>query len=293
MGLNTLNDLLILAELDETLDKGGPFTVFVPVDQAFEVLIQRFGGMEVAEKQFNENPEVLTSLLKHHVVSGVIPSTALQNNMVVPSLLQTPLRVKFYESEKADWTPLKVPTDKSSPPSSNFLPSQVVTINGARVIRPNIQAKNGMIHIVDRVIFNVPQADVYNTLKGDKEQRYSTLVSAIERAGLVPVLANPQAGPFTVFAPTNKAFSLLSPSELNAILSDPVKLTNLLKRHVVQDLIYTSGLQGFQKAYALDFELLFIYHAKGMTKVNGANVVDQDLTALNGVIHTIDSVLGL
>jgi len=69
---------------------------------------------------------------------------------------------------------------------------QVVTINGARVIRPNIQAKNGMIHIVDRVIFNVPQADIYNTLKGDKEQRYSTLVSAIERAGLVPVLANPQ-----------------------------------------------------------------------------------------------------
>ena len=78
----------------------------------------------------------------------------------------------------------------------------------------------------------------------------------------------PAAGPFTVFAPTNKAFSLLSPSELNAILSDPVKLTNLLKRHVVQDLIYTSGLQGFQKAYALDFELLFIYHAKGNDKLD-------------------------
>jgi uncharacterized surface protein with fasciclin (FAS1) repeats len=77
----------------------------------------------------------------------------------------------------------------------------------------------------------------------------------------------PAAGPFTVFAPTNKAFSLLSPSELNAILGDPAKLTNLLKRHVVQDLIYTSGLQGFQKAYALDFELLFIYHAKGNDKL--------------------------
>lgn len=78
-------------------------------------------------------------------------------------------------------------------------------------------------------------------------------------------------------------------------------------------MIYTSGLQGFQKAYALDFEILYIYHAKGtltldgrvesidqflrlstgMTKVNGANVVDQDMTALNGVIHSIDSVLGL
>ena len=71
------------------------------------------------------------------------------------------------------------------------------------------------------------------------------------------------AGPYTVFAPTNKAFSLISRSELNGILNDPAKLTKLLQRHVVQDLIYTSGLKGFQKAYALDFEILYIYHAKG------------------------------
>ena len=71
-------------------------------------------------------------------------------------------------------------------------------------------------------------------------------------------------GPFTVFAPTNQAFSLISPSELNAILNDPVRLTKLLKHHVVQDLIYTSGLQGFQKAYALDYELLYIYHSNGI-----------------------------
>lgn len=71
------------------------------------------------------------------------------------------------------------------------------------------------------------------------------------------------AGPYTVFAPTNKAFSLISRAELNGILNDPAKLTKLVQRHVVQDLIYTSGLQGFQKAYALDFEILYIYHAKG------------------------------
>lgn len=101
-------------------------------------------------------------------------------------------------------------------------------------------------------------------------------------------------------------------------MNDPERLSKLLKRHVVQDLVYTSGLQGFQKAYALDFEILYIYHAKsklklfdiytgdtalanltnyrfneGMTKVNGANVVEQDVTTLNGVIHIIDSVLGV
>lgn len=70
-------------------------------------------------------------------------------------------------------------------------------------------------------------------------------------------------GPYTLFAPTDKAFSLISRSELNKMLNDPDRLTKLLQRHVVQDLIYTSGLQGFQKAYTLDFELIYIYHAKG------------------------------
>ncbi|XP_057371625.1 WW domain-binding protein 11-like isoform X1 [Daphnia carinata] len=280
LGLNTLNDLLVLSGLDEMFDKEGPFTVFVPVDQAFEILIQKFGGMEKASEEFNKNPDVLNSLLKHHVVAGSVSSSSLQNNGVMQSLLTTPLRVKFYESEDNEWRPLKVNTE-------------VITVNGARVVKPDIQATNGVIHIVDRVLFPVPQADIYNTLKNDPAQRYTTLISAIDKAGLTTVLANPTGGPYTVFAPTNKAFSLISRSELNAILNDPAKLTKLLQRHVVQDLIYTSGLQGFQKAYALDFEILYIYHAKGMTKVNGANVIDQDNTTLNGVIHTIDSVLGL
>jgi len=40
----------------------GPFTVFVPVDQAFEILIQKFGGMEKASEEFNKNPELLSSV---------------------------------------------------------------------------------------------------------------------------------------------------------------------------------------------------------------------------------------
>ena len=64
---------------------------------------------------------------------------------------------------------------------------------------------------------------------------------------------------------------MISRNELNKILNDPARLTKLLQRHVVQDLIYTSGLQGFQKAYALDFEILYIYHAKGNDNNNKYN----------------------
>lgn len=47
-------------------------------------------------------------LLKHHVVPGAVQSSALQNNGAMQSLLSTPLRVKFYESEDNEWRPLKV-----------------------------------------------------------------------------------------------------------------------------------------------------------------------------------------
>jgi transforming growth factor-beta-induced protein len=81
---------------------------------------------------------------------------------------------------------------------------QVITVNGARVVKPDIEATNGVIHIVDRVLFPVPQADIYNTLKTDPQQRYTTLISAIDRAGLTAVLANP-TGNFPFFL---RSFSL-------------------------------------------------------------------------------------
>ena len=82
--------------------------------------------------------------------------------------------------------------------NSRWIIRQVITVNGARVVKPDIQATNGVIHIVDRVLFPVPQADIYNTLKTDPQQRYTTLISAIDRAGLTAVLANP-TGKFSFF----------------------------------------------------------------------------------------------
>lgn len=91
---------------------------------------------------------------------------------------------------------------------------QVITVNGARVVKPDIEATNGVIHIVDRVLFPVPQADIYNTLKTDPQQRYTTLISAIDRAGLTAVLANPTGNfPlfFSFFLSFNKANEIKSP----------------------------------------------------------------------------------
>jgi len=153
--------------------------VFVPLDQAFEALIERFGGKNKAADEFEKNPEVLEALLKHHVMPGRVPAAALTNNLVAQSLAKTPLRVKHYEPEDRQWKSQKV-----------------VTVNGARLVKPDIQATNGVIHVVDRVLFPVPEADIYNTLRKDPQQRYTTLVSAIDRAGLQLVLGDPRSKSF-------------------------------------------------------------------------------------------------
>ncbi|MEO0651428.1 MAG: fasciclin domain-containing protein, partial [Planctomycetota bacterium] len=83
--------------------------------------------------------------------------------------------------------------------------------------------------------------DIVDTLAGDPQ--FSTLVTAVQTAGLVDALKGP--GPLTVFAPTNAAFDKLPTAELDALLADPGALTQVLLYHVVDgQLLAADVLQG-------------------------------------------------
>jgi uncharacterized surface protein with fasciclin (FAS1) repeats len=120
---------------------------------------------------------------------------------------------------------------------------------------------------------------------------FSTLVTAVDKAGLVETLSGP--GPFTVFAPTNAAFEALPPGTLDALLADPQgKLTDVLKLHVVSGAVDSKAATaaagsnvdtlGGPVAVALDGDKL---------TVGGATVVTADIKASNGIIHVIDAVI--
>ncbi len=116
---------------------------------------------------------------------------------------------------------------------------------------------------------------------------FSDLVSALSDAGLVSTLEGD--GPFTVFAPTNDAFSNLD-VDLSTLSNE--QLVEILSYHVLNGEIASGDLQAEQSVEALAGGNLFVTAANGDVSVNdNATVVDADIEASNGVIHGIDQVL--
>lgn len=117
----------------------------------------------------------------------------------------------------------------------------------------------------------------------------SQLVAAIEAAGLTDTLE--QAGPVTVFAPSNDAFASLGQADLTALLADPQSLADRLQFHVVEGSYPTSDLTDGQTLTTLEGSDLEVSVQGDTVSVDGAEVVEPDLEAGNGVIHIIDNVL--
>jgi uncharacterized surface protein with fasciclin (FAS1) repeats len=116
----------------------------------------------------------------------------------------------------------------------------------------------------------------------------STLVTAIKTAELVNTLNGP--GPFTVFAPSNEAFSALPTGALDSLLKNKPQLTKVLTYHVVSGTVMSKDIKpGMVKT--VEGQDINITMQNGNVMVNDAKVIKADIKAKNGVIHIIDKVL--
>ena len=118
----TLTAALQAAGLTETLAGTGPFTVFAPTDEAFAALPQD----ALQELLKPENKEVLVKILTYHVVPGKVTSTDLKSG----------------EVKTVEGGGVNIKVDSATG----------VTVNDAKVVQPDIQASNGVIHVIDKVI---------------------------------------------------------------------------------------------------------------------------------------------
>lgn len=120
---------------------------------------------------------------------------------------------------------------------------------------------------------------------------HTTLVAAVSAAGLVETLNG--AGPFTIFAPTNAAFSALPEGTVESLLLPENKdqLTGILTYHVVAGNVMAADLSDGQVVPTLNGQELTVSIADGKVSINGATVTAADLSGSNGVIHVIDSVV--
>ena len=98
-------------------------------------------------------------------------------------------------------------------------------------------------------------------------------------------------GPFTVFAPTDAAFAKLPAGTVEALLADKDKLIAILTYHVVSGKVMSDAVVGLKSAMTLSGVAAPIEVRMGSVYVGGSKVTTADVTASNGVIHIIDTVM--
>ncbi|TVP97094.1 MAG: fasciclin domain-containing protein, partial [Acholeplasmatales bacterium] len=270
----TLVAALVEAELVEALRAEGPFTVFAPTDAAFAALLEEL-ELSAEELLALEN---LSEILLYHVLAG-----AFYAEDVLALVAEGPADVETLSGEF-----VTLALDGSS-----------VTVNGVAVTVTDIEASNGVIHVIDGVL--IPEGeeepeplDIVDT--AITTEGFETLVAALIAAELVEALR--AEGPFTVFAPTDEAFAaLLEELEMSAeeLLASDI-LTDVLLYHVVagafsaEDVIALTE-EGPVEVETLGGAFLTISVESGSVFVNGAEVILADVFASNGIIHVIDGVL--
>jgi len=154
------------------------------------------------------------------------------------------------------------------------------------VIITDIETSNGVIHVIDAVV----QPETRDIVEvASEDDRFTTLVTAVQAAGLVDALKGD--GPLTVFAPTNDAFDALPDGALDSLLSDTQALSDVLLYHVVDGKVMSTEVVELTEAETLLGEKLSIEVMDGSVMVNEAQVILTDIETSNGVIHVIDSVL--
>ena len=244
---NTLVEAVIQAELVDVLKSEGPFTVFAPTDAAFAKL-----GVDLSTLSKDD----LTKILLYHVVPARVFSTDLSNGFVQTA------------------GGLFVEVDINGDPM----------INNSKVIIPDVQATNGVIHAIDEVLLP-PDMDIVEKAISFNPDQFNTLVAAVVEAGLVDALKGD--GPFTVFSPTDEAFAAIGVTPEN--VGDVDNLADILLYHVVSGTFFSTDLSEGEVP-TLNGKNVEITLDSGVM-VNMSNVIIANVQTTNGVIHVIDKVL--
>ena len=288
---NSLVSALIHANLVGALSGEGPYTVFAPTDAAFEEF-----GLNLSDFDTEAENETLAKILSYHVAMGSVMSSSITNGMEVNSLIQEPISVSVFNGS--------------------------VILNGeALVTQPDVMTSNGVIHVINKVLMPpsmspqgppgeicydmethtidvtkteetcekmwTPSVDIPTTAAATTI--HTALVAALDKANLVETLKG--EGPFTVFAPTDEAFTAEGINLDDYDTDEKISaLADILLMHVVSGKVMSSNLTDGMEATALSGDVLK-FTVGDAVLVNGATVTIADVPVSNGVIHVIDKVL--
>lgn len=277
--LSTLVSALQRLELDDDFDMVGSdeFTVLAPTNDAFQALLD-------SNPDWNSLDDIddatLTMVLNYHVLAGEIESTDLAMG------------------ESWATTSAMGPNDTGVSLYVNRT-SSTVMFDDATVTSANIQADNGVVHVIDRVLMPKNLAERAASLPAS----FSSLVSAVSTDGLLfdfMTALTATGNPLTVFAPNNDAFQALldSNEDWNSLGDIDVDLLNsVLQYHVVagnnqsSDILSPSTLNTILDSQDLTFEIVGGMPMLMTSSGQSVEIVATDIQTTNGVIHVVKSVL--
>ena len=231
----------------------GPFTVFAPTDDAFAAV-----DADLLDAALGDPDGLLTEILNYHIVPGILSASEVT-----------------------------AATSLTTAQGGDIAVAGTVLNGSVNITGTDNFACNGVVHVIDAVL--VPELPSIATIATDGG--FTTLVAALDAAGLVPTFADCAEGPFTVFAPTDEAFAAaLAALDLTAeeLLGNTELLTTVLQYHVVPGLVGSAEVIESTSLETLQGESI----AVNTTELNGSvNITGTDNWACNGVVHVIDGVL--
>jgi len=243
------------ADLVGALSGEGPFTVFAPDDAAFAAFEDENPGV-LASLTTDE----LTAVLTYHVLAAEVRASDLVDGAIAETLNGAYVGIDL---------------------------SDGVEVGGANVTAADLTGRNGVIHVIDRVILP-PRENLVETAVSAGS--FTQLAAALVATGLDATLAD--GGPFTVFAPTDDAFAAFEAANPGVLASlTEAELTDVLLYHVVDGWVGAADLvDGSSVPTLLNDASLTIDLSSGVV-VNESSVVAANVLATNGVIHVIDEIL--
>lgn len=258
VGASTTQMYTDRAVLRPEIEGPGSFTFFAPSNEAWAALPAEILDALVS----NVNIELLNAL-HYHMVNKRLTSEELKHGATFTSMYQDfNVHVQHYSNG-------------------------IVTVNCARLIKPDQHATNGIVHVVDRVITAVSN-NVQTIIEVDDD--LETLRTAIAAAGLTAMLET--EGHYTVFAPTNEAFEKIPSQTLNRILGDPVALRDMLNYHILRNMQCAESIVAGTPLETLQGTVLEVGCDGDSMTLNGKSIVTKtDQLGTNGVVHYINELL--
>jgi uncharacterized surface protein with fasciclin (FAS1) repeats len=273
--LSILNTALIQTGLDATLDSQGTYTVFAPNNAAFNQYFTANGYANIEAVPIAD----LRAILLYHVINAEVTS----------DLLSTGYVKTLGKDEEVEALDLFI--EATTP----------VVLNGsAHVTQADIEVDNGVVYVLDKVL----ELPTIATLIAANPE-FSNLETALLQQGLEITLSNTDGtmqDPFTLFAPTDGGFQALvnlNPMDGLTTLQDILDLTNLtdiLLYHVVgNERIRSGDISNGVVINPLTAGTFSIDTTSGIlitdAQMTEANIIATNVTAVNGVIHTIDIII--